>query len=712
AYTDNAGWFRLNDLADGNVRLTFTYGGTSYVFNAGADKNISTTWDNRRITLSSNYQYFNGTNTSPGTVFVYNSSGTVVSTGTLSYNLTSETQGTIPVNVYTYKNGSLAPNVKTLLFTHNASDGAINSKSQITASDSRGIATFMAEPGLIYHTACSENTYFPTIKDQLVSNPQTLSSGVSVSCPITSGGEMNNSIALNISGFSKYPCSYTNNGCTFFTTVYRTSKPDNIVAMDLHRMPAPSQVMAFNLPTSAASELSTQVLLLEENRAVTKPITFALPSSTALDFDFTNALPPGTDALTLSSASIAGVVKSGGVAVSNAKVSLNKSGDSYENAVYRYTDGNGAFIYNGLDTNAQYNLYISSLGFAAANRSINALPWSETLEMEAATYSLEGYVKYNGIPISGAEVSIWGDWNSWNGSDAYACTSGSFCSTGMSSNANAVTNGAGYFRVNGLPDGNVSIYANLRMLSMNYNAGADGNLSSVTDNRRVTIVDDYTQFASTYVPAGATIVYDGSGVALSSGPVVINWVETSTVATAKIAGTLTFNTPEIISASNKLVISTSSPVTLMASQNCGGACSNNAALKMGLTSVSGSFSSNEVPYEITVPTGYSYYLMLPSSEWAIKTSFDRDADFTTGAASTTINLTLTKSGALRGQLKNSDGSLFMPKWGVENSTSAYWFEAKVEGVNIDYDDGTGLREDGTYNFANISPGTYNVTLMP
>ena len=710
-YTSADGSFRLNGLADGNVSLNFTYGGTTYIFNAGTDNNQATTWDNQRLTISNSYQYYNAVNNPPGTVYVYNSSGTIVSTGTLSYNLTTQTQATMPVRVRTYKNGALAPNVKTLLITHDPATGAVTSRSTIVFSNAEGLATFLAEPGTIFHTACEAEGYFPTLKDQLESNPRTLTEAVDTSCPITTGGDRINTLNQNVSGFSRYPCYYSSAGCTFFTTVYRTRNPENIVAMDLHKVSSYGQLQAFNLPNSPASELSAQILLLDENRAVTNTINFALPSGNGLSYDFTNAMPPGTTATTLSSASIAGVVKSGSMPVANAKVSLNKVGTNYSSNNYRYTDSNGSFIFEALESSAQYNLYVSSLGFSAANRFITALPWSETMEMESASYSLEGYVKYNGVPISGAEVNIWGDWNSWPGSDTYACSTGTFCSKAMSSNARATTDGAGRFIVNGLPDGNVSLYANLRGLSSNYNNGADGDSALTSDNRRITIVDDYTAFASTFVAPGTAIIYNYSGTALSSGPVVVNFSGTSSASTATIAGTITFNTAEIISASNKLVIPSTAPVTLMAVQDCRDSCSN-MTLKMGLTSIHGEYASASVPYSMSVSSGYVYHLTLPSAEWAITTSFDRNADFTTGDSSTTLNLTLTKAGALRGQIKKPDGSIYMPNWGVETSTDTRWFEVKVDGVNIDYDEGTGMQEDGTYNFSNVAPGTYNVTLLP
>lgn len=382
------------------------------------------------------------------------------------------------------------------------------------------------------------------------------------------------------------------------------------------------------------------------------------------------------------------------------------------------TDVNGRAVFYGIpptdpmDGNDDYDLHVRKAGYESNGNRFDAfadMPVTMDFQLALATYTLSGVLKYNGAALPNARIMVNSEWNNPQyGTDSYRnCDYGS---CGIRAFAQAKTGADGSFTVTGLTDGNARIDASFEGGWRSFNEGLSN--ETMTDDFRVVISSQGARYSAPNTPnttvckAGRAWVLNSSGTCVTAGNIPFNIIPSQSNTAGRVHGYLTFITSYPVSAATPLIISTSSPLTIMAQQECRDNCQD---MQLGFASVSGVrlSSTNVVPYEILLSTGYSYWGKVMSTAWARASSIETSIDLSS-TDTFRLDMTLTRAGALTGQVKFPDGSNFRPSWGDSNSPTTYNAQIRVEGVNVDYHDGMQTDEYGSFEMPNLAPGIYNV----
>ncbi|MGD9643445.1 MAG: carboxypeptidase regulatory-like domain-containing protein [Elusimicrobiales bacterium] len=378
-----------------------------------------------------------------------------------------------------------------------------------------------------------------------------------------------------------------------------------------------------------------------------------------------------------------------------------------------------------------YNLNVGKAGYESDGRSFplpegSPLPYmgdpmnpgmSTTFNLDLATYTLSGILKYNGMPLPNATILVNPDWMSYDytsdsASDTYR--QGEWGNgLGIRSNARVRTAADGSFTVPGLTDGNARIEAVFEGGWRSLNEGAVYSDGVDDDDLRVVISSQGARgpglpFNNACRP-GRTWVINSSGTCVTAGNVAFNIVPEGANNDGQLYGTVTFVTTYTITGTTPLVISTSSPLTLMAQETCRDGCQNS---QMSFASLAGTFTENTTSYAMELSTGATYYTRVFSTDWAQANSFKSEVSPSESLPSIRQDFSVVRAGGLRGVLKMPDGSNFRPVWGDESSPTAYWTDVVVQGVNVDTREDRQLDEYGEFEFQNLAPGTYEVYLRP
>jgi|GEM_PF-1662178 len=379
-----------------------------------------------------------------------------------------------------------------------------------------------------------------------------------------------------------------------------------------------------------------------------------------------------------------------------------------------------------------YNLNVGKAGYASDGRSFplpegSPLPYmgdpmnpgmSTTFNLDLATYTLTGILKYNGMPLPNATILVNPDWMSYS-----SYTSDSASDTyrqgdwgnglGIRSNARVRTAADGSFTVPGLTDGNARIEAVFEGGWRSLNEGAVYSDGPDEDDLRVVISSQGARgpglpFNNACRP-GRIWVINSSGTCVTAGNVAFNIIPEGANNAGQLYGSVTFVTTYTITATTPLVISTSSPLTLMAQETCRDGCQNS---QMSFASLAGTFTENTTSYSMALSTGVTYYTRVFSTDWAQANSFKSEVSPSVEVPSLRQDFSVVRAGGLRGVLKMPDGSNFRPVWGDEDSPNAYWTDVVVQGVNVDTHEDRQADEYGEFEFQNLAPGTYEVYLRP
>ncbi|MDO8804799.1 MAG: carboxypeptidase regulatory-like domain-containing protein, partial [Elusimicrobiota bacterium] len=365
-----------------------------------------------------------------------------------------------------------------------------------------------------------------------------------------------------------------------------------------------------------------------------------------------------------------------------------------------------------------YNLNVGKAGyesrgdrFALARPMPPALPapMIRDFQLALATYTLTGVLKYNSIPLPNAMIMVHPDWQGYSqGADSYRFCQYGGC--GVRADARVRTGADGSFTVAGMTDGNARIEASFEGGWRSLN---DGNPDIFNDNLRITISSQGARGPDTPVNnpcrPGRVWIINSSGTCVTAGSVVFNIVPENANTAGLLRGNLTFITTYTVTELEPLEISTASPLTLMAQQSCQNGCSNS---QMGFTSLAGTFTSNTTTYAIVLSTGVTYYPRVFSASWAKATSFDSEVSPTEEDPVVEQNMSVVRAGGLRGVVKFPDGSNFKPVWGDQNSTTTYSGNIELRGVNVDVSEGKSPDENGEFEFTNLAPGTYKLSMRP
>ncbi|MBI4351195.1 MAG: SBBP repeat-containing protein, partial [Elusimicrobia bacterium] len=377
------------------------------------------------------------------------------------------------------------------------------------------------------------------------------------------------------------------------------------------------------------------------------------------------------------------------------------------------TDVNGKFsFYNVLSTAAPYNLAAQKSGYKRAGWGVDlSVPNSPTVyrefQLDEATYTLRGVIRYRDVPVPNADVMVWGDYNWYNGSDSYRG------GRGMDTDARTKTAADGSFlfstaTLNGLPDGqlrmNVAFFGNW----VDLNEGNNKSNSIDADDVRIVISSAGATGLGNCTKGKVWKLLASGGACQSAGSVNFNIMPQGQNDYAALRGSVTFITTYTVTAANPLVISSVTPVTVMAMQECGGDCQNRS---LGFAVLSGTYTVNAATYSITLSTGVTYFTRITSSEWGEVSSFDDRANFKSSATTSVImNFTVTRAGSLKGVVKMPDGSNYKPSYG--DGPQNHKIDIEVRGQNVNVSEGWNVDDYGSFEFPNLAPGLYTITMRP
>ena len=382
------------------------------------------------------------------------------------------------------------------------------------------------------------------------------------------------------------------------------------------------------------------------------------------------------------------------------------------------TDVNGKYsFYNVVSTAAMYNLAAQKSGYKRTGWGVDlSVPNLPTVyrefQLEEATYTLRGVIRYRDIPVPNADVMVWGDYNWYGGSDSYRG------GRGLETDARTRTAADGSFvfsttTLNGLPDGQLRMNVAFFGTWVDLNEGNNKSNSMDADDVRIVISSAGAKWSpnspGNCAPGRAWKLLALSGVCQGSGDVNFNIMPQGQNDYATLSGSVTFVTTYPVTALNPLVISTVTPVTVMAMQECGGDCLNRS---MGFAVLSGTYTVNSATYSITLSTGVSYYTRITSSEWGEVSSFDDRADFrSTVTTSVVMNFVVTKAGSMKGVVKAPDGSNYKPAYNLPEE-QRHSINIEVRGQNVNVSEGWNVDDYGAFEFPNLAPGLYTVSMRP
>ncbi|HAH32628.1 MAG TPA: hypothetical protein DCL44_09990 [Elusimicrobia bacterium] len=346
----------------------------------------------------------------------------------------------------------------------------------------------------------------------------------------------------------------------------------------------------------------------------------------------------------------------------------------------------------------------------------------QEFSLDQATFTFKAIITYNGVPVPNASVMVYGDYNwysSGSSSDVYRQNGG------INTDANIKTGADGSFTFssatfNGLLEGGlrlqVAFFGNWTDINRGANQHSNGDGSPDYDDIRIVLsgqrslanLDNICTVGKVWVLKAS----DGSCMTAATPETALtfNIEPAGGNATGSLSGKVVFVTTYTVSAQNPLIISTSAPVTVMASQDCNGGCNGNQSV--GFTSLSGTYNVSTAAYSITLSTGVSYYAHIVSADWGQITSFDSSVNLSS-TDTARMDFTVGRAGVLKGSIKLPNGNNFKPYLGNGNNDPAeYSAEIQLQGKNVDVNTGSGIDNNGEFEFPNIAPGIYDITLKP
>jgi hypothetical protein len=645
---------------------------------------------------------------------------------------------TLAVNpVLTVKVGSVTasasfPGVGVTLIPFTAT-GIDVSGSLSDVTNSSGTVTFQVPAGKQYFVALDKQGYNPSIKDQQMDPYGNFL--------VTMNSDLTKNYVL-----SPRPASTPYYPLTVFVTsatagdylvseVFFTQTGEK-AAYGISRVPAnvtATTVTITNVPPASAGAYTLGITI--PNRSLARSVLMSALFPATSSYSVSMSTLAGAIATTggfqagasTTPASVEGVIRSERTwsPVEQARVRLWNyqpgcmTGNCDYNVYETLSDVNGKYsFYNVRSTAAPYNLMAQKSGYKrAGDGNVFISPSSPTyyrdFQLQESTYSLRGYVRYRDIPIPNADVMIWGDYSWYGASDSYKN------GTGMDTDARTKTGADGLFvfspaTLNALPDGQVRLSVSFMGNRMELNEGNTQDWNTVDgDDVRVVISSQGAKwtnlsYAGSCTPGRVWKLSAKTGACQGYGDMNFNIMPPSQNDYATLSGSVTFVTTFTVTEQNPLVISTMSPVTVMAMQECSD-CRNRS---MGFAVLTGTYTVNRATYSITLSTGMVYYTRVTSSEWGEISSFDDRADFrSTVTASVRMNFVVTRSGRLKGVVKMADGSNYKPAYDVPEAQS-HRLDINVRGQNVSVDEGWGVDEYGEFDFPNLAPGLYTLTLRP
>lgn len=433
-----------------------------------------------------------------------------------------------------------------------------------------------------------------------------------------------------------------------------------------------------------------------------------IPSSITLHIDFSSAVPPSSYQDVVIRPALRGIISDQTTSqpIAGAKVFLSTTSNNCSTylapVAMTDSDQNGKFAFY-ISTNLLTStvcLTIKKEGYVPLwNRPYPLSDSEYFFQLSPATYSISGYITYNGVPLSGVLVEAGSyDHNSYNftGNDSYYTTAQMSWINGY-----AVTDSSGYFNISGLTDGNISLRIN-KPLWMEINAGNDG-VKSTSDDIRI-VISSSGAISPSFPPQnictpGKVWILNNSGACLGITPYTFN-----------IAKTINENATLNLSVKYDVIGATDTQATLLIEEECRDKDCNDSTRIRILIPLPANLVSGTTNYIIKLTSGTQYHLALLSDKWAFKTTFDF-FNFTT---TDTINseIILTRAGGLKVKFLKPDASIFIP---ICNYSGCRWPRIYLRNLETGYNYSTDFWVDWNnpnpvFEIPNLVPGKYSLMM--
>ncbi len=719
---------------------TFNSNNTSAGMNLpNADLGLDVAVDN------AGYVYVSGKFGSNGGMYRYKQSNTLAYNPTLTVNVKMGSSGSAATSAF--------QGVPVTVVPFSQAGGIDSSNAKTLVTNSSGTAAFTVPAGKQYFVALSTQGWIPTIKDQQMDPYGNFF--------VQLNGDIAKEYILypRPAGDPAYPLTVTVSSAIPNDSIMAEifyMKTGEKVAYGMSQIGVNKSSVTFIVPNVSPADANVYTLgITIPNRNVMKsvPLTAAFPAGSSYSVSMSTmegaiAAYGGFDAsVSTNPASLEGVVRDRVYTspIANATVSIyhqnncspgnNPQYDEYETL----TDVNGKFSFYDVPQSAMpYQMGVKKAGYSRGGfggcwfdtknskyvyngvtvSSSSAGNYQE-FGLDQATYTFKGIITYNGVPLPNASVMVNGDFGWYNsGSDVYRQNGG------IATDANIKTGADGSFTfssatLNGLLEGGltlqVSFFGNWTDINQgdNHQTGSSGpdydDIRIVLSGQRATDLDSVCKAGKVWVLKAA----DGSCMTAANPDTALtfNIQPAGGNNAATLHGQMMFVTTYTVTQQTPLNISTSAPVTVMAMQQCNGNCNGQA---IGFTPLSGQFTSNVATYSVVLSSGISYYTQIVSADWGETTSFDSNADFSS-TDTVRMDFTVGKSGVLKGSILLPNGNNFKPFYGTSsgnNDPAAYSANVQVKGTNVDVSNGNGTDDNGAFEFPNLAPGIYDITLQP
>ncbi|HCC47129.1 MAG TPA: hypothetical protein DEQ38_03295 [Elusimicrobia bacterium] len=641
----------------------------------------------------------------------------------------------LTVNVSSAAAGTPFPGVAVTLIPFSATGGIDVLGSSSSVTNAAGTVSFQVPAGKQYFIALDKQGYNPSIKDQQMDPYGNFF--VQLNADVTK----NYTLSPRPAATPYYPVTVMVSSAAqndyLVAEVFFTQTGEK-AAYGIGRVPAgvtATTMTITNLPPAAAGAYTLGITIPNRGLAKSAVMSYVFPATATYSVSMSTlagavATTGGFDVgASTTPPSVEGVVKNfrTWAPIEQVRVRLYNRQEPCSGGMCEYnsfetlTDVNGKFsFYNVTSTAAVYNIIAQKAGYKRAGFADVSVTTASVqtayreFQLQEATYTLRGYIRYRDVPVPNAEVMVWGDYDWYGGSDSYKN------GYGMDTDARTRTAADGSFvfstaTANGLPDGQVRMNAAFFGNWMDLN---EGNTKDFTqrdaDDVRIVI----SSAGATGVPnsncakgrAWKLNAQTGACQSLASGEISFNIMPPSQNDYAVMSGSVTFVTSFTVTTANPLIISTMAPITVMAQQECSGDCSGN--MSMGFAVISGTYTVNYATYSITLSTGVSYYTRVTSNEWGEVSSFKDRADFrSTMTTSVRMNFVVTKAGRLTGVVKMPDGSNYKPNY-TQDQALYHRMDINVSGQNVSVSEGWNVDDYGAFEFPNLAPGLYTITMRP
>ncbi|MEF3280588.1 MAG: carboxypeptidase regulatory-like domain-containing protein [Elusimicrobiota bacterium] len=365
----------------------------------------------------------------------------------------------------------------------------------------------------------------------------------------------------------------------------------------------------------------------------------------------------------------------------------------------KYTDANGKFAFYTSTSVIGYtdvDVYINKKGYTSggAHRWLPLYEWTHSIA--PATYTLSGYLTYDGIPLPGIKVKAGGYDNSkfsFGGVDSYKPEG---FNKQIRSNSFVITDSSGYFLVEGLTDGNVGLYVDYPV-SKFINFGNDewNSQNDPNDDIRIVISSSgATPPQGNLCTSGKVWILDSSGTCKGISPY-----------TFELAKPIVENATLKLSVKYDVIGSTDTAATILIAEDKPSDDKIKKFVRLPSGLVSGTTS-----YIIHLTSNTRYYFEIISDKWANRGMFD-SFDFTS-TDTVSGEIVLTRAGKLKGKVIKPDGSVLMPRCETQGCK---WPRIYINSLDKSYNESTDFWVDEysepIFEFPNIPAGKYNLSFQ-